>query len=61
MKKLTELAEREKVNEIFLTVHSNNVNAINLYKKFGFIEIGQLQDKWRESKFSAILMRKNII
>ena len=38
MNKLINYAKRHQVNKIFLSVDNDNLRAINLYKKFNFVE-----------------------
>jgi len=51
MERLVEFARKEKICEIYLTVHSDNTKAIRLYKKHGFREVGEILDWWKEKPF----------
>jgi len=45
MKHLVDMAKKKNLPEIYLTVDADNIPAINLYKKFNFIEI-KYMDKY---------------
>lgn len=52
---LSYLIRKNKVERINLEVNENNIPAINLYKKFGFKQVG-LRKKYYDNKDDAILM-----
>ncbi|MGN1298995.1 MAG: ribosomal protein S18-alanine N-acetyltransferase [Candidatus Scatovivens sp.] len=56
------IKETNKVgkNKIYLEVNENNINAINLYKKYKFEEVGR-RKKYYNKKDDAILMNLNNI
>ena len=54
MKTLIEKAIELNLEEIFLSVDSNNTNAIELYKKFDFIQIGV-------SEYETLFFKKKLI
>jgi len=58
MERLLELARKEKICEIYLTVHSDNIKAIRLYKKHGFQEVGEILDWWKGKPFLSKVMKK---
>ena len=59
LEKLIEISE-ETSREIFtLEVSEENIVAINLYKKYGFENVG-LRKKYYKGKYDAILMSKKI-
>ena len=59
LEKLIEIS-KETSREIFtLEVSEENVVAINLYKKYGFENVG-LRKKYNKGKYDAILMSKKI-
>ena len=59
LEKLIEIS-KETFREIFtLEVSEENVVAINLYKKYGFENVG-LRKKYYKGKYDAILMSKKI-
>lgn len=59
LEKLIEIS-KETSREIFtLEVSEENVVAINLYKKYGFENVG-LRKKYYKGKYDAILMSKKI-
>ena len=58
MENLLKLAQQENVREIFLTVLSDNVKAIQLYEKHGFKKVGKTIDQWRRKTFQSIIMKR---
>jgi ribosomal protein S18 acetylase RimI-like enzyme len=58
MENLLKLAQQENVREVFLTVLSDNVRAIQLYEKHGFKKVGKTVDQWRGKVFQSIIMKK---
>lgn len=58
MKNLLKLAQQENVREIFLTVLSDNVKAIQLYEKHGFKKVGKTIDQWKGKTFQSIIMKR---
>ena len=55
LEKIIEEAKKNGKNLIYLEVNENNVNAINLYKKYRFEEVGR-RKKYYNQKDDAILM-----
>ena len=55
--KLIEMAKETKRDNISLEVNENNIAAINLYKKYGFEELG-IRKKYYNGKDNAIIMTK---
>jgi len=58
MKHLLELAKKEFVQKIHLTVLANNFNAMHMYEKYGFKQIRMIPkgDVWRGKRFDCIEM-----
>lgn len=56
LKNLIDICKNNNINSINLEVNEENFPAINLYKKYGFLEIGR-RKKYYDKKFDAILMR----
>ena len=48
-------------NQLWLDVHSENVPALELYKKFGFKEMNRRKDYYQHPIGDAILMKKNLL
>ena len=59
LKNLIDICKNNNINNINLRVNEENFPAINLYKKYEFLEIGR-RKKYYANKFDAILMKKNI-
>ena len=59
VEKLISYADDEKMSLLTLEVRKSNQTAINLYKKYGFLEVG-LRKNYYEGKEDAILMTKNM-
>lgn len=59
LKNLIDICKNNNINNINLEVNEENFPAINLYKKYEFLEIGR-RKKYYANKFDAILMKKNI-
>lgn len=57
LKNLISLSESLNVTSITLEVNEDNFNAISLYKKFGFKEIG-IRRKYYKEKTAIIMARK---
>lgn len=53
-----ELAAERGVREIFLEVRKSNANAQNLYKAFGFSEVGKRKNYYLEPVEDALVMKK---
>lgn len=51
------LARGRGVREVVLSVLSDNVRAIRLYRKFGFEFVGEAEDYWRGRRLKAKVMR----
>lgn len=49
LKKLLNLAKKKKIQHIFLEVSVENKIAINLYKRFSFIKIGQRKNYYKKN------------
>jgi len=49
------------VEKIFLEVRKNNIPAINLYKKCGFINIREIVDYYNNPKENGIMMLKEVV
>ena len=58
MENLLKLAQQENVSEVFLTVLSDNMKAIQLYEKYGFKKVGETVDRWKGRTFQSIIMKK---
>ncbi len=56
---LDRAAER-RVREIFLEVRKSNVRAQDLYKSFGFFEVGRRKNYYLEPLEDALVMKKTI-
>lgn len=54
---LINIAQKENAKNITLEVNINNLQAIHLYKKFEFKEVG-LRKKYYENKDDALIMTK---
>ena len=52
--------KKNDVKKIFLEVRKNNILAINLYKKCGFIEIREIVDYYSNPKENGIMMLKKL-
>ena len=50
----------EKMTKIFLEVRESNVNALNLYQKFGFTRDGKRKHYYRDNGETAILMSASL-
>jgi ribosomal-protein-alanine N-acetyltransferase len=48
------------VREIFLEVRKSNVRAQDLYKSFGFSEVGRRKNYYLEPLEDALVMKKNV-
>lgn len=59
LKNLIEICKNNHINSINLEVNEENFPAINLYKKYEFLEVGKRKNYY-DGKFDAILMKKNI-
>lgn len=59
LQELINISIKENYEKIELEVNSKNEPAVNLYKKFGFKEVG-LRKKYYNNIDDAILMEKNI-
>lgn len=57
---LNELKKND-VKKIFLEVRKNNILAINLYKKCGFIDIREIVDYYSNPKENGIMMLKEVV
>ncbi|MEM2614576.1 MAG: GNAT family N-acetyltransferase [Nitrososphaerota archaeon] len=57
MSEILKVAKINDVGEITLTVLSDNLKAIRLYKKFGFECAGETTDKWKEKEFPSKIMK----
>ncbi len=56
LKNLIDICKNNNINSINLEVNERNFPAINLYKKYEFLEVGR-RKKYYDKKFDAILMR----
>lgn len=56
LKNLIDICKNNNMNSINLEVNERNFPAINLYKKYEFLEVGR-RKKYYDKKFDAILMR----
>lgn len=52
-----EICRRENAQQGFLEVRRSNVGAIDLYKKFGFIQVGTRKNYYPDNKEDALLFR----
>jgi len=59
LKNLIDVCKNNNINSINLEVNKENFPAINLYKKYEFLEVGRRKNYY-DGKFDAILMKKNI-
>lgn len=59
LNELISISKKEKCSTITLEVNENNLPAINLYKKFGFTEVGRRKKYYRNGD-TAILMTHNL-
>lgn len=55
-----ELAAERGVAEIFLEVRRSNAGAQNLYKAFGFFEVGKRKNYYLEPVEDALVMKKTL-
>ncbi|EGL35238.1 hypothetical protein HMPREF9126_1105 [Parvimonas sp. oral taxon 110 str. F0139] len=53
--------KKNDVKKIFLEVRKNNILAINLYKKCGFIEVREIVDYYSNPKENGIMMLKEVV
>jgi ribosomal-protein-alanine N-acetyltransferase len=53
-----ELAGKRGVRDIFLEVRRSNAGAQNLYKAFGFLEVGKRKNYYLEPVEDALVMKK---
>jgi len=53
--------KKNNVEKIFLEVRKNNIPAINLYKKYGFINIREIVDYYNNPKENGIMMLKEVV
>ena len=53
--------KKNNVKKIFLEVRKNNIPAINLYKKCGFINIREIVDYYNNPKENGIMMLKEVV
>lgn len=60
LENLLNLAKSKNMISITLEVNKNNIPAINLYKKFGFLNIGE-RKKYYNNTDDAIIMEKKLI
>ena len=51
--------KNKNISSIFLEVRQNNDNAIGLYKKLGFVEIGR-RKKYYQNTFDALVMKLSL-
>lgn len=51
--------KNKNISQIFLEVRQNNGNAIALYKKLGFVEIGR-RKKYYQNTFDALVMKLSL-
>lgn len=60
LENLLNLAKSKNMISISLEVNKSNIPAINLYKKFGFLNIGE-RKKYYNNTDDAIIMEKKLI
>lgn len=53
--------KKSDVKKIFLEVRKNNIPAINLYKKCGFIDIREIVNYYSNPKENGIMMLKEVV
>ena len=58
MDSLLSICKLENVTAITLEVRVSNQRAINLYKKFGFVEEGIRKEYYEDNKEDALIMWK---
>ena len=58
LEELIKIAKKRKLNDITLEVNTNNIAAINLYKKFKFEKIG-IRKKYYNNIDDALIMTLN--
>ncbi len=49
---------KDKTQKIFLEVRTSNVSAIKLYKKFGFIKVGDRKNYYNDGENALVLVRE---
>lgn len=58
LEKIISHGENENLEFITLEVRESNINAIELYEKFGFVKVGARKDYYADNHETAILMTK---
>ena len=56
LESLIEWAKEKEIKIIGLEVREGNINALGLYKKYGFLEVGKRKDYYKNPTENAILM-----
>ena len=59
MNRFEKLAKKEGVKAIYLEVSEKNINAIDFYKKLGFIPVGQRKNYYKNGE-NALLLKKEV-
>ena len=59
LNKILDFCKKNHISSVNLEVNEKNIPAINLYKKFGFVEVGR-RKKYYDNKDDAILMQIGI-
>lgn len=60
IEKIIDISMDRFVKTINLEVDINNEKAVNLYKKFGFKQVGYIKDYYKNPKSDAYIMEKNL-
>lgn len=56
LESLIDWAKEKEIKIIGLEVREGNINALGLYKKYGFLEVGKRKDYYKNPTENAILM-----
>lgn len=60
MEKFLNFMSEKAVDKIFLEVRESNFAAINLYRKFGFVNVRTIIDYYRDPKENGVMMIKEV-
>lgn len=60
MEKFLNFMSEKAVDKIFLEVRESNFAAINLYRKFGFVNVRTIIDYYRDPKENGFMMIKEV-
>lgn len=53
-------AENKGIEKLFLEVRVSNIKAINLYKKYGFVSLGERKNYYEYPTENAVIMSKDM-